>query len=104
MAYNAKLIVQGSSGAKIYIVFKYANVGSQTAPDAFIMLFGNGIPLQRVITMMKYPSGAKWEPFLRIFAVYVKSGSKTTPKWLKNDPKLNTSILGCHATRTSIRL
>ena len=25
------------------------------------------------------PFGAKWEPFLHIFAVYVKSGSKTTP-------------------------
>ena len=34
MAYNAKLIVQGSSGAKIYIIFKYANFGSLTAPDS----------------------------------------------------------------------
>ena len=75
MAYNAKLIFQGSSGAKIYIVFKYANCGSQTAPEALIMLFGNGIPFQRAIPMfyctikLKYPSGAKWEPFLHIFAV-----------------------------------
>ena len=49
------------------------------------MLFGNGMPLQRVVPMLyhiiklKYPSGVKWEPFLHIFAVYVKSGSKTTP-------------------------
>ena len=85
MVYNAKFIVKGSSRAKIYSVFKYVNFGSLTAPEAFIMLFGNGIPLQRVIPMLyhiiklKYPPGAKWEPFLHIFAVYVKSGSKTTP-------------------------
>ena len=101
MAYNAKLIVRGSSGAKIYIVFKYANFGSQTAPEALIMLFGNGIPLQRVIPMfyriikLKYPSGAKWEPFLHIFAVYVKIGSKTTP---------NSIPAYLDATRSSIRL
>ena len=101
MAYNAQLIVRGSSGAKIYIVFKYANFGSQTAPEALIMLFGNGIPLQRVIPMfyrtikLKYPSGAKWEPFLHIFAVYVKSGSKTTP---------NSIPAYLDATRSSIRL
>ena len=91
MVYDAKFIVKGSSRAKIYSVFKYVNFGSLTAPEAFIMLFGNGIPLQRVIPMLhhiiklKYPSGAKWEPFLHIFAV-----------WLKNDLKLNTSIFGCY--------
>ena len=51
MAYNAKLIVQGSSEPKFYMIFKYANFGSLTAPEALIMLFGNGIPLQRVILM-----------------------------------------------------
>ena len=79
MVYNVKFIVKGSSRAKIYSVFKYVNFGSLTAPEAFIMLFGNGIPLQRVIPMfyrtikLKYPSGAKWEPFLHIFAVPLSS-------------------------------
>ena len=65
------------------------------------MLFGNGIPFQRVIPMfyrtikLKYPSGAKWEPFLHIFVVYVKSGSKTTP---------NSIPAYLDATRSSIRL
>ena len=53
--YNAKLIVQGSLGAKIYTVFKYANFGSQTAPEALIMLFGNGISLQRVMDVFLRP-------------------------------------------------
>ena len=52
MVYNAKFIVKGSSRANIYSVFKYVNFGSLTAPEAFIMLFGNGIPLQRVISML----------------------------------------------------
>ena len=84
MVYNATFIVKGSLRAKIYSVFKYVNFGSLTTPEAFIMLFGHGIPIQRVIPMLyhiielKYPSGAKWEPFLHIFAVYVKGGSKTT--------------------------
>ena len=73
MVYNAKFIFKGSLRAKIYSVFKYVNFGSLTAPEAFIMLFGYGIPLQRVVPMLyhiiklKYPSGAKWEPFLHIF-------------------------------------
>ena len=49
MVHNAKFIVKGSSRAKIYSVFKYVNFGSLTAPEAFIVLFVNGIPLQRVI-------------------------------------------------------
>ena len=100
--FNAKFIFnKGSSRAKIYSVFKYANFGSLTAPEAFIMLFCNGIPFQRVIPMLyhtiklKYPSGAKWEPFLHIFAVYVKSGSKTTP---------NSIPAYLDATGSSIRL
>ena len=98
---NAKFIVKGSSRAKIYSVFKYVNFGSLTAPKAFIMLFGNGMPLQRVVPMLyhiiklKYPSGAKWEPFLHIFAVYVKSGSKSTP---------NSIPAYLDATGSSIRL
>ena len=103
MVYNAKFIVKGSSRAKFYSVFKYVNFGSLTAPEAFIMLFGTGIPLQRVIPMLylyhiiklKYPSGVKWEPFLHIFAVYVKSGSKTTP---------NSIPAYLDATGSSIRL
>ena len=68
------------------------------------MLFCNGIPFQRVIPMyvmlyhttkLKYPSGAKWEPFLHIFAVNVKSGSKTTP---------NSIPAYLDATGSSIRL
>ena len=65
------------------------------------MLFGNGIPLQRVIPMLydiinlTYPSGAKREPFLHIFAVYVKSGSETTP---------NSIPAYLDATGSSIRL
>ena len=67
MVYNAKFIVKGSSRAKIYSVFRYVNFGSLTAPEAFMMLFGNGIPLgQRVVPMLyhiiiklKYLSGAK---------------------------------------------
>ena len=101
MVYNAKFIVKGSSRTKIYSVFKYVNFGSLTTPEAFIMLFSNGIPLQRVIPMLyhiiklKYLSGAKWELFLHIFAVYAKSGSKTTP---------NSIPAYLNATGSSIRL
>ena len=91
MVYNAKLIVKGSSRAKIYSVFKYVNFGSLTAPEAFIMLFGNGIPLQRVIPMLYH---------IIIKLKYTEMGALFTyfcsvcKKWLKNDPKLNTSIFG----------
>ena len=46
-----KFNVQGSSGAYIYVVFKFTYFGTQTAPEALPGVFGDSIQLQRAIPM-----------------------------------------------------